>query len=140
MKKTTVTKKEILANIRTLLETSHVEFANQELTAEMAIKFCTKEIAALDRKAEKAKATAAAKKAEGDALRDVVEQVLTNDWQSIADIVVQIEGEDVTMGKVIPRLAALIDQGVAEKTLISVGEKGAKAKRTFYRLVQVEEG
>lgn len=136
MKKTNITKKEILVNIRTLLETTHVEFINAELTADMAIEFCDKEIAALNRKAEKAKATAAAKKAEGDALRDVVAEVLTDEWQCAADIVAKIEDEDVTMGKVIHRLTALINQGVAEKTLTSVGEKGAKTKRTFYRLAQ----
>ena len=131
---TKITKTEILSNIRTLLENTDVQFDNPELTIDMAIEFCDKEIAALARKAAKAKETAAAKKAEGDELRDRVQAVLTEDWMAAADVVEAIGDEEVTMGKVIHRLTALINAGVAEKTQATVGEKGSKRKITVYRI------
>ena len=129
-----LTKTEILTNIRDLLATIDVEFTNSELTADMAIEFCDKEIAALAKKAAKAKETAAAKKAEGDELRDRVQAVLTEEWMAAADVVEAIGDEEITMGKVIPRLTALIKAGLAEKNQATVGEKGAKRKITVYRI------
>ena len=55
------------------------------------VDIATNEIALLDKKAAKAKAKAAEKKAEGDALTDAVKAVLTNDYQTIADVAAQIE-------------------------------------------------
>lgn len=137
MKKNRITKKEILSNVRALMEQLDiVEFENEDLTPDAVIEFCDKEIAALDAKAAKAKEKAAEKKAVGDALRDVVEQVLTNEYQTIADIAARIEGEDVTVGKVTNRLSALAAAGIAERTQLTVGEKGAKRKVSAYRLAQ----
>lgn len=77
--------------------------------------FCDKKVAALDKKAENAKAKAAEKKAAGDELRNRVEAVLTEDWQTIADVVAALNDEDVTASKVTYRLNALVDLGVAVK-------------------------
>ena len=44
--------------------------------------FCEKQIADLDKKAAKSKERAAAKKAEGDALTDLVYSVMTDEFQT----------------------------------------------------------
>ena len=87
------------------------------------IEFCEKEIAALDRKAEKAKETAAKKKAESDALLEVVYDALGEDeFETIAAIakrVAEVEPES-TVGKVQYRLTALAKEGRAEKSTIVI--------------------
>ena len=87
------------------------------------IDFCEKEIAALDRKAEKAKETAAKKKAESDALLEVVYDALGEDeFETIAAIakrVADVEPES-TVGKVQYRLTALAKEGRAEKSTIVI--------------------
>ena len=90
------------------------------------------EIDLLDAKAAKAKDTAAKKKVEGDALRDAVQAVLTDELQTIADITDQVEGEDITVGKVQFRLNALVGLGIATKEQIVVGD--SKRKVMSYKL------
>jgi hypothetical protein len=101
-------------------------------TVDEAVKneFCTKEIALLDAKAEKAKARAAAKRAEGDELTEIVASVLTEDFAPIADIAGMIEGEDVTPAKVSYRLNALVKAGRAEKAELTIpASEGGKARK-----------
>ena len=66
------------------------------------------EIELLDNKAAKAKATAAKKKTEGDALRDAVQAVLTDELATIKEITekVEFEGFDGSQAKVQYRLNA----------------------------------
>lgn len=90
------------------------------------------EIELLDAKSSKAKATAAKKKAEGDALRDAVQAVLTDEFQTIADITAKVEGEDVSTAKVQYRLNALVGAGIAVKEQITVGEGESKRKLMAY--------
>ena len=92
------------------------------------------EIELLDNKAAKAKATAAKKKVEGDALRDAVEAVLTDELQTIADVTAKVEGEDVTASKVQFRLNALVNAGIASKEQVTVGEGDSKRKLMAYKL------
>lgn len=92
------------------------------------------EIELLDAKSSKAKATAAKKKAEGDALRDAVQAVLTNEFQTIADITAKIEGEDVSAAKVQYRLNALVGAGIALKEQVTVGEGESRRKLMAYRI------
>ena len=100
------------------------------------VEFCDKEIAALARKAAKAKEKAAEKKAQGDALKDTVYSLLTNELQTISDITGQIEGEDVTVAKVSYRLTALTKAGAAVKEEVSIETpEGKKVKRAAYKLV-----
>ena len=131
-----ITKKEMFETIRTLAESGalHACDVNEDITDDDVIAFCDKEIAALDAKAAKAKETAAKKKAEGDALRDAVLAVLTDEFQPIADIAAQVDSEDATVGKVTNRLAALAAAGLAVKTQITVGETGAKRKISAYKV------
>ena len=104
------------------------------MTTEQAdlIDFLNAQIVAIDTKAEKAKARSAEKKANGDELRDVVQTILTEDYQTIDAIVAQIEGEDVTKAKVTARLTSLVKNGLAEKEDVK-DEEGRKLKA--YRLV-----
>ena len=108
--------------------------ASVEMTVEQGelIDFLDKQIALIDAKAEKAKARNAEKKANGDELRDVVQSILTNDFQTIDAIVAQIEGEEVTKAKVTARLTSLVNNGIAEKTDVK-DDEGRKLKA--YKLV-----
>lgn len=99
---------------------------------EELLEFLDKQIALIDAKAEKAKARNAEKKANGDELREVVQSVLTEDFQTIDSIVAQIEGEEVTKAKVTARLTSLVNNGIAEKTDVK-DDEGRKLKA--YKLV-----
>ena len=108
--------------------------ADCEMTVEQGelIEFIDKQIALIDSKAEKAKVRNAEKKANGDELREVVQNVLTDEFQTIDAIVAQIEGEEVTKAKVTARLTALVNNGIAEKTDVK-DDEGRKLKA--YKLV-----
>lgn len=112
-----MTKKETFEMIIDLVSGLDVE------QVDTVIEFCEKEIAALDRKAEKAKETAAKKKAESDALLEVVYDALGEDeFETIAAIakrVVDVEPE-ASVGKVQYRLTALAKEGRAEKSTIVI--------------------
>lgn len=94
------------------------------------VAFLDEQIASLAAKAEKAKERAAARKAEGDELRAVVQSVLTDEVQTIDAIVAQIEGEDVSKAKVTARLSQLVKAGEAVKEMVSVEGR----KLTAYKL------
>lgn len=110
-----------------------------DATEEM-ITICDKQIAALDAKAEKAKAKRAEKKAEGDALTDVVKSLLTDELQLSDAIAAQIIGEDgesISRQKVDYRLRTLVANGIAIKEDVKVEKADGKtSKRVAYRLAQ----
>ena len=86
-------------------------------------------IDALNAKAEKARAKAAEKKADGDALRDAVLNVLDDEAMTVADIVAALNDPDVSANKVVYRANALVDLGMAVKENVKVpGVDGAKAR------------
>ena len=132
-----ITKREMFEAIKKTFETGSCEFE-----ADVVIAFCDKEIAALDAKAAKAKERAAAKKAESDVLMGLVENALTDEYQTIADIaaVVAEEDADATVSKVQYRLGKLVEAGVAEKTQITVEKtETSKARKIMaYRVAQGE--
>lgn len=100
--------------------------------------FAEKEIAHLDKKAAKAKETAAKKRAEADELQNAVEAALSDtDFEPIAVIAGRIEGEDVTVSKVTYRLTQLVKAGAAEKQEIAVptGDGNKTRKIMGYRAV-----
>ena len=107
---------------------------NTEMTVEQAelVEFLESQINAIDTKAEKAKARNAEKKAKGHELRDVVQAILTEEFQTIDAIVAQIEGEEITKAKVTARLTSLVNNGIAEKADVK-DEEGRKLKA--YKLV-----
>ena len=107
-----------------------VEKCDHEQKAEM-IEFIDKQINYLIEKKQAAAERAEKKRAEGDALRDAVEKVLTDELQSIDAITAQVEGEDVTKAKVTARLSQLVKAEIATKDMIKE-ESGRKV--TAYKL------
>ena len=108
------------------------------VTMEQLKAFAEKEIAQLDKKAAKAKETAAKKRAEADELQNAVEAALSDtEFEPIAVIAGRIDGEDVTVSKVTYRLTQLVKAGIAEKQEIAVptGEGEKKRKIMGYRAV-----
>lgn len=98
------------------------------------VAFCDKKIEALDKKATRAKEKAAEKKAAGDELRDRVEAVLTEDWQTIADVVTALNDEEATASKVTYRLNALVDLGVAVKDDTKIAGEGKSRTVKVFKL------
>ena len=105
--------------------------ANVEGATEL-VEFIDKQVSLIDSKAEKAKARNAEKKANGDELREAVQSVLTDKFQTIDAIVSQIEGEEITKAKITARLTSLVKNGIAEKTDVK-DDEGRKLKA--YKLV-----
>jgi len=117
-----VTKKEYYGMLRSIVEES--DASNKE----ELVSFIDKQIELLDRKTEKAKEAAAKKKAEGDELRTTIEAILTEDYQTIAEIMEQLnEDEEISRAKVTARLTQLINEGIAEKA-DGKAEDGKKVK------------
>lgn len=99
------------------------------------VEFCKGEIALLDKKAAKAKETAAAKKTETDPLTEAIKGALA----TLADDVyattpevtamVSVDDEDITNSKVSYRLSQLVKAGDAESTDVKVpAAEGGKAR------------
>lgn len=108
---------------------------NSEMTSEQfdLINFIDRQIASIETKAEKAKEKAAEKKVNGDELREVVQSVLTDEYQTIDTIVSQIEGEEITKAKVTARLTSLVKVGLATKSDLKNEETGKTQKA--YKLI-----
>ena len=105
-----------------------------------AIEFIEKQIDQLKAKAEKAKSRAEEKKLEGDALREVVYNALTNEPQTI-DAITDIVAEncaDVTKAKVTARLTQLVKIGEATKEQVKVeGRKIMVYKATANKSIEI---
>lgn len=93
------------------------------------VDFCNAQIAAIEKKAAKAKETAAAKKV-ADPLVDVVLAGVTDELSTIADIVARTGDPDLTVAKATSRLKKLVDAGTIVKDTIKVD----KANRVAYKL------
>lgn len=132
-----ITKREMFEALVAYAESTDMEVQVGETTVTAAdfAAFATKEIEQLDKKAVKAKERAAAKRAEGDALMDEVLAVLTNEFQTAAEVAAQIEDEDATVAKVSYRLGALVKDGKAAKEDIKVDREGKRAVLKGYRLM-----
>ena len=112
-----ITKKAYFAMVAEIVDNSNAENKDE------LMEFIEKQVEALDKKAAKAKERAAEKKAEGDALRDKVEAVLTDEVQVIDQIVEAIGDEDVTRNKVVARLTQLVKADIAVKEEVKNGSK-----------------
>lgn len=132
-----ITKREMFEALVAYADTTDMEVQIGEavVTAADFAAFATKEIEQLDKKAVKAKERAAAKRAEGDALTDAVLAVLTDSFQTAAEIAAQIEDEDATVAKISYRLGSLVKDGKAVKDDIKVDREGKKTVLKGYRLV-----
>ena len=130
-----LTKKQMFEGMIAYFNREAVEIENEAF-----VEFCQDQIADLDKKAAKAKERAAAKKAEGDELTDLVYSVLTDEYQTIADITVVVAETvpDVSASKITARLTKLFNTGVIEKEQISVEDsEGKKRKCMAYRLADI---
>ena len=121
-----ITKRDYYEMLKEIVLNANVEGATE------LVEFIDKQVSLIDSKAEKAKARNAEKKANGDELREVVQNVLTDKFQTIDAIVSQIEGEEITKAKITARLTSLVKNGIAEKTDIK-DDEGRKLKA--YKLV-----
>jgi hypothetical protein len=133
MEKTTVTARARFEEIIDLAQLA-AENGFEGFDFEGMVAFAQKEIGKLDKKAAKAKETAAAKKAEGDVLTQIVLDCLTDEVEAIAVITERVaaqEGcEDVTVGKVQYRLGALAREGKAVKGEVVITATETSKKRT----------
>lgn len=115
-----ITKRENFLNIvEVLVETGHEDLA----------KVIEHEIELLDAKSSKAKARAAEKKAENDALTDIIISVLGEEFETIpaiTDKVIELD-ETATISKVQYRLVQLVKSEVAESSEIKVSD-GTKTR------------
>lgn len=115
-----------------------VAIMNGELDHEALVEFCEAEIAALDKKAEKTRERAAAKRAETDELREVVLSVLTDEFQTREQIAAQVldeNGNPLSVNKIGNRLTALVNAELAVKEKISVeGADGKSVQKMGYKL------
>ena len=103
------------------------------------VEFINHEIELLDNKAAKAKANAAKKKVESDALTDAVEAALTDELTIIADIAEKVEFEgETSIARVQYRLNALEKAGRARKEQITVGEGTSKRKLMAFARADVD--
>ena len=118
-----MTKKDYFNEIRGIVEDSELENKDE------LIYFLNSQIESLDRKADKARERAAAKKAEGDALREAVKSVLTDEFQTAEAITEAINDEEVSKAKVIARLTQLVNLGEAVKEPAKTED--GKSKMTY---------
>ena len=104
------------------------------ITSEELFNFATNEKAQLEKKNVAARKRAA-DKAAADELLNAVASVLTDEFQTIAEVTDRIEGADVTTAKIQYRLNSLAKAGEAEKQEMKVtGADGKKRIVMGYRL------
>lgn len=130
MSEVKITKKDYFEALKTLVGTID---AVGDIDAADVVTFLEGQIKQIDDKAEKARVRAAEKKAEGDALRDAIQAVLTDTPQTRADIFEFVKGDeypDLTVNKVGARLTQLVKAGVATKEPV----KGEKNMVMAYKL------
>lgn len=115
-----------------------------ELTEADFIQFCEEQVADLDKKAAKAKERAAKKKAEADELTEVVFGVLTEEFQTIAEIAEAValalpeDAEEVSAQRITSRLTKLVKAGDVEKEQVTVEVEGKKSKKMGYKVATAD--
>lgn len=129
MAETKVTKRMVLEAVKAYVEGAGVlaEVDGVQISDTDAINFVDTYIAQLEAKNEKAKERAAAKRAEGDALKERVLGFVTDELQT-ADAIFAAMGDDdgeLTIAKIRARLTQLVKAGSIVKEEIKV-EKGKK--------------
>lgn len=129
-----MTKREILTYIN---DTVIPTIDDATIAAELST-YVSKEFAALDKKAASAKAYAAKKRDELDALCDEILEVMTTDLVPIDVIVAALDNEEVTKAKVQARLSKMHKAGMLAKDSINVAPEGSKKRMAVaYGLVSV---
>lgn len=112
-----ITERDMLTAIKDCMKTGECRYAPKDVIA-----FCDSRLALLDRRNEKAKERAKAKRAEGDALVEEIYGLLTDDAQTLKSIAAQLEKAhpDITVSKIIPRVSRLVEAGRAVKSEVAV--------------------
>lgn len=135
METTKITSRNFYEALCTLATEGQLTFVNTEdeiveITAEELKAWAEKNIAQLDKRNETARARTEKKKAEGDALTELVYEALTNEFATIADIAACVDtDEEVSIAKVQYRVAQLAKTGRAEKGSITIpGSEGVKSR------------
>ncbi len=122
-----MTKKDWFMAIREQIETSDWEMADA------ALEWIDKQVESLNNRATKAAERAADKRAEGDALREIVASMVTDEWQTGEQITAAVvaTGEDVTKAKVVARLSQLVKNHTVEKGSIKDDGRRIIAYRNY---------
>lgn len=118
-----MTKVEMFENIRDYLNGNEMSCSVDE-----AVEFIDKQIEQLEAKAAKAKYRAAAKRADGDALRETVFQCVDAKPKTIDEITADViniaeDASDITKAKVTARLTQLVKNGSVVKEQTKVGTR-----------------
>ena len=138
-----ITKREMFEALVNYANGEHMAFEREDEMVVVMLEdlkaFAENEIELLDKKSAKAKERAMAKKAEADELMDKVKAVLTGEYQTTAELVIAIDDEEVTAGKVQARLKKLVDAGLVEKTDMKVDKRTIKGYRWANEMVSDAE-
>ena len=118
-----MTKVEMFENIRGYLNGNEMGCSVDE-----AVEFIDKQIEQLEAKAAKAKYRAAAKRADGDALRETVFQCVDAKPKTIDEITADViniaeDASDITKAKVTARLTQLVKNGSVIKEQTKIGTR-----------------
>lgn len=94
--------------------------------------YCETTLTQLDNKKAKAVVAAAKKRAESDEIRKVVYGVLEKATEALTpdEIAEIIDDENISKSKVVPRLTALVNEGLVEKTVLKA--EGGKKKTAYF--------
>lgn len=106
--------------------------ADTEIDITELVEFCEKQIDALDRKAVKAKERAAERKEASDDLTEAIFDILTDEAQTITQILEALDDEELTNAKISNRCAKLAKAGRAIKSEVVIPgdkESGVKARK-----------
>lgn len=138
MTTTKITKKMYLATIKAIVadaEANSVELP-EGVTYEGINEFVDHEVELLENKAAAAAKRAAEKKVAGDNLREKILGVLTDEFQTIPEIVAALGDVNITAQMVTPRLTQLVDleQAVKDQKSIAAVEGGKTRKVSVYKL------
>lgn len=130
-----LTKRHVLDSLVSLTTTGELVFyvdgVKYELPVESLLAYAEHELDLLDDKVDKARASAEKKKIAGEELEQVVYDALTNEFQTVAEIVERISDPAVTAQKAVYRLSQLYKTGEIEKSSITIPAKKGYKARTF---------
>ena len=128
-----MTKTETLNLIKTIIGEAK-DTLSTDYNYDEALDYCEKEIAAIAKKAAKAKETAAAKKTEVNPLREALFEALSDsDFEPIATIVEKLNDPEVTIYQATYQLNYLVkEEERAEKADITVGNRKIKGYRKIW--------
>lgn len=125
MEKTKITNKSRYAAIINALTGAPCDIETDEL-----VNFCERQIAAIDRKSEKARERAAEQRKVSDELTERIAAMLTDEPQTLGELAAAIGDEDITTSKVSARCSKLVKEGRATKTEVTVpGTEGTKSRK-----------